>query len=158
MAQLLSTNIKFIQLGKSYFGRFKKIHINCLPFAKYSDETYEHFLTKPVFKTHAFVNEKNKILSFIVLVVNTDICDIVSIGTIKQYRRQGLAIKMLDQCVEMYSLKNAFLEVQTSNIPAINLYINYGFEIIGIRKESSWGMNSYLMRKVVNKKNNYSFF
>jgi ribosomal protein S18 acetylase RimI-like enzyme len=147
MAPFLDTNIKFIKLRKRHLNKFKEAHKTCLPFAKYSERTYEQFLSGEIFETYGFINEGNQMLSFIVVMIDSGVCDIISIGTVEEYRRCGLATKMLDMCVGAYELKYIFLEVQNNNLAAIGFYINYGFEIIGARRESNWGQDSLLMKK-----------
>ncbi|MDR2074766.1 MAG: GNAT family N-acetyltransferase [Holosporales bacterium] len=149
MASFHSTNIRFIELQEKHLNKFKKIHAACLPSAKYSEETYMQFLKGEVFRTHVFVNAEEQILSFIVLMIGIDACEIISIGTIKQYRNQGFASKMLNMCAEIYKPRDMFLEVETTNKIAINFYTDYGFEIINMRKKSNWGENSFLMKKSV---------
>jgi ribosomal protein S18 acetylase RimI-like enzyme len=76
-----------------------------------------------------------------------DICEIISIGTIEQYRNQGFASRMLDMCTAIYKPHDIFLEVETINKIAIDFYTRYGFTIINLRKKSNWGKDSFLMRK-----------
>jgi ribosomal protein S18 acetylase RimI-like enzyme len=147
METLHNINIKFIKLQERYLNKFEKVHTACLPSAKYSEETYGQFLSGETFRTHAFVNREEQILSFIVLMTCIDICEIISIGTIEQYRNQGFASQMLDMCTATYKPHDIFLEVETTNKIAIDFYTRYGFKITNLRKKSNWGKDSFLMRK-----------
>lgn len=63
--------------------------------------------------------------------------DICLIAVKKEYRRQGLAIKLLNKLIEFAKANNQekiFLEVRASNESAINLYKKMGFTPYGIRK------------------------
>lgn len=63
--------------------------------------------------------------------------EITNVCVDEQYRRQGIAGKLLDALVEDARQKGVdifFLEVRNSNISAISLYESKGFKNIGVRK------------------------
>lgn len=60
--------------------------------------------------------------------------NIDSIAVVPQYRRRGIAKKLLETVLEESTAEAAFLEVRISNFPAICLYKSFGFEEIYIRK------------------------
>lgn len=66
-----------------------------------------------------------------------DEVDITNIAVSQNYRRKGLADKLIE-AVLMYSddieATAINLEVRPSNIPARSLYKKYGFEELGVRK------------------------
>lgn len=65
-------------------------------------------------------------------------------------RRQGIANKLLNYLVEQNkNVKNITLEVMSSNIPAIKLYENNGFEKKAIRKKYYNGEDGILMMKKI---------
>jgi ribosomal protein S18 acetylase RimI-like enzyme len=52
----------------------------------------------------------------------------------EEYRRRGIGTLLMNQAVEIAKEKDArllVLETQSCNIPAIDFYLNYGFELIG---------------------------
>ena len=52
------------------------------------------------------------------------------------FQHQGYGNQFLDQILENYlQYADVYLEVKRSNFPAINLYLNFGFEEIDIRNE-----------------------
>ncbi len=62
---------------------------------------------------------------------------ITNIAVLPEYRRKKIASSLLEKTIKSaYSggLVLLTLEVRRSNIPAINLYESFGFEIIGQRK------------------------
>lgn len=63
--------------------------------------------------------------------------EIYRIATAPQYRRRGIAYRLLDyavKCEKGKGLECLFLEVRSQNIAARNLYRAYGFKEIGERK------------------------
>ena len=59
--------------------------------------------------------------------------ELLRIATRKAYRRQGVAKKLLTALLESAKDDAVFLEVRSSNAPAIALYGDFGFEIYGTR-------------------------
>lgn len=62
---------------------------------------------------------------------------ILNIATSLQFRRQGVAVQLLEEAFRRCSqvdLSSAWLEVRSGNIGAIALYQHYGFILSGIRK------------------------
>ena len=63
--------------------------------------------------------------------------EIYRVAVLPEYRRRGLAYRLLDYSVKCSlgkGLESLFLEVRSQNIAAISLYTAYGFRKIGIRK------------------------
>lgn len=63
--------------------------------------------------------------------------NITNVAVAPQYRRQGIAAKIIDYILKLASEKGitkVFLEVRETNISAISLYEHLGFEKSGIRK------------------------
>ena len=63
--------------------------------------------------------------------------DILSIAVLNDYRKKGVATKLLQKIFEkanIINVKKIFLEVRCSNIPAINFYEKIGFNKISTRK------------------------
>lgn len=63
--------------------------------------------------------------------------EIYRIATLPDYRRHGVAYRLLDyavKCERGRGLESLFLEVREQNAPARALYRSYGFKEIGMRK------------------------
>jgi ribosomal-protein-alanine N-acetyltransferase len=61
---------------------------------------------------------------------------ILNIAIDISFQHQGYGNQFLDQILENYlQYADVYLEVKRSNFPAINLYLNFGFEEIDIRNE-----------------------
>ena len=61
-----------------------------------------------------------------------------------QYRRQGIASKLLESVINL-NPENITLEVREDNISAINLYKKYGFEIVRKREKYYGNIDGLLM-------------
>ena len=63
--------------------------------------------------------------------------EIYRVAVLPEYRRRGLAYRLLDYSVKSSlgkGLESLFLEVRSQNTAAISLYTAYGFTKIGTRK------------------------
>lgn len=79
-------------------------------------------------------------------------CELLRLGTLPLYRRQGIAGKLMIKAFEhliKQKIRCCFLEVRESNTIAINLYTGYGFRTIGLRPGyyQDTGEDAVLMRK-----------
>lgn len=103
-----------------------------VPWSKKSIE--ESFANGTVF-IGAFIN--NTLVGYCGLMTACDEGYITNIATLPQYRKRGVAKAVLSKIIE-YSKENSLsfisLEVRASNKAAINLYTDFGFENMGIRK------------------------
>ena len=57
---------------------------------------------------------------------------IVSVAVLPQYRNKGIGQALVTEAMEgmrLYNAKQCFLEVRTTNTPAVNLYKKLGFKI-----------------------------
>ena len=77
----------------------------------------------------------DRIVGFLAFEQIVDEGSIVEVAVHPDYRRQGIARKLIGSAIADNSLKEIYLEVRESNIPAIRLYESLGFERIGTRKD-----------------------
>jgi len=76
---------------------------------------------------------------------------VISIAVLPSHRRKGIGETLLKEALQAminhYGVKECYLEVRVSNMPAINLYKKVGFKIEKtIRRYYADGENAYLMR------------
>lgn len=95
------------------------------------------------------------VCGFITGVYVLDSADIYSVATAEEYRRKGVGGKLLEAFFgalpdEVFTVG---LEVRESNLAAISLYENHGFERVGLRKNfySDPKENAVLMTKFIRK-------
>ena len=97
------------------------------------------------------VYEKDdKIIGFISATDLGETCDILSLVVDPKYRNKMVASNLIDYLISELSedLKLITLEVASKNIPAINLYEKFGFEVVNIRRNYyPDGDDAYLMAR-----------
>ncbi|WP_295885191.1 ribosomal protein S18-alanine N-acetyltransferase [uncultured Anaerococcus sp.] len=108
-------------------------------------------------KSNSFLNHyvaelDGKVVGFYISSHVLDQAEIFTIAVNKKYKKMGIATALLNHLVETSlskNIKEVWLEVSTNNIPAINLYKKFGFEIMGIRKNyyQKLGEDAYNMKK-----------
>ena len=79
-----------------------------------------------------------EILGFAGILINVDIVEIMNIVVKKSCRNQGIGKKLLEELINLArktKLEIINLEVNSKNIPAINLYQSFGFKNIRDKKE-----------------------
>lgn len=94
--------------------------------------------------------EDDKIVGFITATDLGETCDILSLVVDPLYRNKMVASNLIDYLISELSedLKLITLEVASKNIPAINLYEKFGFEVVNVRKNYySDGDDAYLMAR-----------
>jgi ribosomal protein S18 acetylase RimI-like enzyme len=90
----------------------------------------------------------NKYVSFIVAQILYENADIIDIFTSNDYRRMGIAKKLMNIVIDNEQVKNITLEVNINNKNAILLYNSLGFKEATKRKGYYNGEDALLMLKV----------
>ena len=81
--------------------------------------------------------DEERIIGYIFLSTVCDECELNRIAVLPEYRNQKIAGKLMLAMKDFLSQKSfgtVYLEVRSSNAPAINLYTKSGFKEIGKRK------------------------
>ncbi len=84
----------------------------------------------------AIDNNTNNIVGYIGCELLVDHADITAVATHKDYLKQGIAstlLNTLEKHLKEKQIESIFLEVRTSNIPAISLYTKLNFSKISTR-------------------------
>lgn len=123
-------------VGRGHAKALSDLHKNC--FAKgWSYLEFESFFERAgVFAAIAYYKEKTPV-GFVLCWLIEDQCDLLSMGVLDDYRRDGVGLMLLN-----YALANArslggthmVLEVNANNVAAQTLYEGHGFEKFSIRK------------------------
>ena len=77
--------------------------------------------------------EEDKITGYMSFYQVIDEVEIIKIGVIKSYQRNGYGSYLIKELKKL-DIKKIFLEVSTENVKAINFYFKNGFKEIGLRK------------------------
>lgn len=109
---------------------------------------YSYKIGDPYEKVAVYIDDIIKgIISYSIIYDRAEINYIV---TFPDYRRQGISQKLLIYTlgnIEKANCKSVSLEVDTLNMPAINLYLKHGFKKVTIRKNYYQGKDAFLMVK-----------
>lgn len=92
----------------------------------------------------------NKLVGFIHISKLYETVDIVNIVVDEEYRKQGIAIKLIDYVLGLFNdIENVMLEVNENNVAAISLYEKNGFEVINKRNNYYGSDAALIMKRVV---------
>ncbi len=81
--------------------------------------------------------EDEKIIGYSLMMLVLDEAHLLNLSVAKTYQRQGLGCTLLEHMVDVAKNKqmaNMFLEVRQSNLSAIALYENMGFNEMAVRR------------------------
>ncbi len=107
-------------------------------------------------ENHYFVAEQGQeiplIVGFAGILTAIDTADVMNIGVLPEYRKQGigaLLLQNLEEKAKFYNCTQMMLEVRESNMPAVHLYQKHGYIQIAIRKNyySNPTENGIVMQK-----------
>ncbi|MFL2660590.1 MAG: GNAT family N-acetyltransferase [Alphaproteobacteria bacterium] len=108
-----------------------------------TDELYDLITNK---KLHGFINSSNeRIIAFCIFKKIDDFIEIYSIFVHPLNRKEGIGKKIINHCIEYCTyndLKKIILDVNVTNLIAINLYKKSGFIFCGKRKDYYQNSNS----------------
>ena len=80
----------------------------------------------------------DRVSGFAIQSIALDEAHLLNIGVSSNKRRQGLGSDLLEKIIyasEAMGSNKIFLEVRVSNVAATNLYLDFGFKQIGVRKD-----------------------
>ena len=100
--------------------------------------------------SHIYVAvEEGRAVGYAMLYIVCGEADIIRVAVLPEYRRKGIAEKLLLKSFEVNETNEIFLDVRESNAPAIKLYQSLGFVDTGVRKDyySNPTENAILMKK-----------
>ena len=100
---------------------------------------------------HLYVYELNKkVIGFIHYTKLYNSVDLVDLYVDENYRKQKVATNLIDYMITNLDIDDRiFLEVNTTNQNALNLYQKFGFKIINIRKNYYGENDAYIMERVI---------
>jgi ribosomal-protein-alanine N-acetyltransferase len=99
----------------------------------WSPQDFGYFLAHECRLVGGIFDGERLVAYFLGLVVQGEL-DIISVATHPDFRRRGLAEKLLRWACAQGNVQRAFLEVSTANESAIALYRKLGFHPLSVRK------------------------
>ena len=76
------------------------------------------------------------LVCFASVLITPDDVNLLDIATKESYKKKGYAKQLLKYLIALKKQEQTFsLEVKSKNIPAINLYLSFGFKTLRIRKK-----------------------
>lgn len=108
-------------------------------------------LENPNSKYYVLKN-KTEIIGFAGILIVLDEAEITNIVIKKAYRNLGLSKLFIDKIIRYCSNNNIakiHLEVNSSNLVAINLYKHFGFKKVGLRKNYYKNGDAILLTKLL---------
>jgi ribosomal-protein-alanine N-acetyltransferase len=88
--------------------------------------------------------QNNKIIGYALLMIVLDEAHLLNLSIAKIYQKQGLGRFLLEHMLDIskkYQAVNMFLEVRASNVSALALYENMGFNEMAVRRNYYPAMN-----------------
>lgn len=110
---------------------------------------FESIKSRDYYKTFVATHLGEPVAYCIISVIVGE-AEIINIGTKSAYRNLGIATKLLDYALKNSQASVVFLEVSNTNVPAINLYKQIGFQEYGVRKKYYGTSDAILMKKQMN--------
>ena len=99
----------------------------------WSEKSFAEEAQNPL-ATYFVAREDGKIIGYGGFWTTIDEAQITNIAVHPDYRKRGVASKILEEILASATCKSFVLEVRKSNLAAISLYEKYGFSACGERK------------------------
>ncbi len=157
---VLKTNYRLRQFKPSDLDRVIRINRECLP------ENYTTLFFMNLFrrfpKTFIVAESNGETVGYIMCRIETGIPSfrilgitkkghIISIAVLPNHQKKGLGFLLVQEAMQSmlsYNAKECYLEVRTSNLPAIELYKKLGFEVTRtIRDYYADGEDAFVMAR-----------
>ena len=110
------------------------------------EKDFDDFWNYSIFKSelknsnskYFVLRKENEIIGFVGILIVIDVADITNIVVKKSYRGNGYSKMLIQYIIDFCKSNNISiinLEVSSENVTAINLYKNFGFVQVGLRKK-----------------------
>ena len=128
--------LTFSPLQPAHIDQMAQIEIECFS-VPWSREALLEELDNPYAHYVVCCDKAGNVVGYIGSRIVLDEADITNVAVRPQYRRQGIAARLVSMMLEQMAEKgvvSVLLEVRESNLPAQNCYAQAGFTVVGRRK------------------------
>ena len=126
----------FSPLLPAHIDQMAQIEIECFS-VPWSREALLEELDNPYAHYVVCCDKAGNVVGYIGSRIVLDEADITNVAVRPQYRRRGIAARLVSMMLEQMAEKgvvSVLLEVRESNLPAQNCYAQAGFTVVGRRK------------------------
>ena len=147
------TTYRIYPLTEKHLNEVLQLNLRCFNRGEnYTKPIFRHLLTEPGTLSYQITTFENRMAGFIFIVVKNDkIGHITTIGIAPEYRKRGLAKKLLlhvEESLRKRNVESILLEVRVDNYMAQNLYHRLDYSILQkLDNYYSDGEAAYLMAK-----------
>lgn len=157
---VLEFEYKFRRFMPSDLEGVIRINRECLP------ENYTTYFFMNLYKrypeTFIIAEANNEVVGYVMCRIETGLPSfkllgiakkghVISIAVMPRHQQKGIGYALIQeamQAMEFYNVKECYLEVRESNLPAVELYKKLGFEVVRTLKNYyADGENAFLMAK-----------
>jgi len=129
-----------------------KIELECFGGEAYPRFVFNYLISNP---DSIFLKalKENRVVGFIAGVCRTHTCTIYTLNVKKDFRRKGIGsilLEAFEKEVLKRNVRKIILQVEVTNIAALNLYLKKGYQISRLLKNYyGWGRDAYEAFKIV---------
>jgi len=129
------TRYEIRSLTDKHLKEVLKLNLRCFMAGEnYTKYTFSYLLNEPKTLSYRMVTPNEQIVAFVFVMTNGDgTGHITTIGVAPEHRRRGLANKLLfhtEEALRKRNINTVMLEVRVSNLPAQNLYREFGYAAV----------------------------
>ncbi len=132
---MTENEICYSRLRLSDLDEIMAVEQRCYPFP-WSRDIMENCLQQSGYY-HIAIKQNNRIIGYIFMSYGAEEAHVLNLCVLPDYRGKRYGMSLLQYAIDdirQYNVKNIYLEVRSSNVVAIALYFDMGFNEIGIRK------------------------
>ncbi|MDQ3710716.1 MAG: ribosomal protein S18-alanine N-acetyltransferase [Acidobacteriota bacterium] len=129
------TSYEIRSLTDKHLKEVLKLNLRCFKAGEnYTKYTFSYLLNEPKTLSYRIVTPSEQIVAFVFVMTNMNgTGHVTTIGVAPEHRRRGLANKLLlytEEALRKRNINTVMLEVRVSNLPAQNLYREFGYATV----------------------------
>ncbi|MUM78271.1 ribosomal-protein-alanine N-acetyltransferase [Pseudodesulfovibrio sp. F-1] len=126
---------RVVALGESDMDELMRLERLCFAY-HWTREQFAMGLERGVYRVLG-MRQGGRLAGYIAFSLVEDEMEILNLAVHPEHRRCGIGAALLARALEVCAKKGvakSFLDVKASNVAAIDLYLKFGYEQIGVRK------------------------